>query len=99
FFSEILGCEIAPIPGPVTLPIVVFVFPGGASLSVEFTDDALDERQARRGAYLELKSDDPQALKRRILAEGLPEVHYFGSGYFYFAAPGGQVMRIAPASP
>src|SRR5207244_8061855 len=78
FFTEILGCEIAPIPGPVTLPIVVFVFPGGASLSVEFTDDALDERQARRGAYLELKSDDPQALKRRILAEGLPEVHYFG---------------------
>jgi len=66
-------------------------------LSVEFTKDALDESQARRGAWLELKADDLVALKQRILDAGLPKVKYLGNDFFYFTTPDGQVMRIVSA--
>jgi hypothetical protein len=89
FFTTILGCEVLPTP------VLAFAFSNGASLSVEFTEDALDEQQARRGAWLELKTDDAPALKQKILAAGLPRVEYPGNDYFYFQAPGGQVLRIA----
>ena len=98
FFTNILGCEAVMIPeGPgLPTPAIAFRFPGGGSLSFEFTEDALDEKQARRGAYLELKTDDPSALKEKILELGLPRVEeYISNDYFYFQAPGGQVLRIA----
>jgi catechol 2,3-dioxygenase-like lactoylglutathione lyase family enzyme len=100
FFTNILGCEVLEIPaGPgVPSPAVAFTFPGGGSLSFEFTEDALDERQARRAPYLELRSDDPSALKQKIIEAGLPGVEEYTTGeYFYFQAPGGQVIRIVPA--
>jgi len=95
-FSTVLGCG-APIklsaPGRPE-PILAFRFPGGGSVSVEFTEDALDEAQARRGAWLELKAEDPAGLKQKILAAGLPQVHYWATKNFYFVAPGGQVFGI-----
>lgn len=64
---------------------------------MEFTEEALEEGRARRGAWLEMGANDPSALKKPILDAGLPEVKYLGNGHFYFAAPGGQVLRILPA--
>jgi hypothetical protein len=75
-------------------PILAWKFPGGGSLSVEFTEDALDERQARRGAWLEIWSSDPAALKKTILDAGLTQVHYGPTNTFYFVAPGGQVLGV-----
>ncbi len=100
FFTSILGCELLVISDAKSMPttIVVFVFPNGASLSVEFTADALDAEQARHGAWFELKTDDAAALKKKVLELGLPRVSYSGNGYFYFQAPGGQVLRIASTS-
>ncbi len=98
FFTTILGCEVLVIrEGPgVPRPVIAFTFPNGGSLSVEFPEDALDEKQARRGAYLELKTDDPLKLQKTILEAGLPSVEeYTSNNYFYFQAPGGQVFRIA----
>ena len=54
--------------------------------------DALDEQQARRGAWLEMETDEPLLLKERILAAGYHHCEY--KGFFYFQIPGGQVMRI-----
>jgi hypothetical protein len=51
FFAAILGCEplvSSDAPG-VPMPVIAFRFPNGGALSIEFTDDALDEMQARRG--------------------------------------------------
>jgi len=45
-----------------------------------------------------MEADDPPALKKRVLDAGLPAVKYLGNDHFYFAAPGGQVLRIVPAS-
>ncbi len=96
FFTDILGYKVlvgSDAPGLPT-PVMAVKFANGAALSVEFTEDALDEQQARRGAWLELKSDDAAALKEKVLAAGLSRVHYPGNDYFYFQAPGGQVLRI-----
>lgn len=98
-FATVLGCgqpTSLTAPGH-TEPILAFGFPGGGSLSVEFTDEALDDQHARRGAWLELKSDDPASLIRRVRDAGLPQVHYWAATSFYFAAPGGQVFGISPA--
>ncbi len=97
FFTTILGCKVVVSSDAPHLPmqVLAFRFPNGASLSVEFTEDALDEKNARRGAYLELKTDDAPKLQEKVLAAGLPRVDYIGNDYFYFQVPGGQVLRIA----
>jgi hypothetical protein len=95
-FSTVFGCG-APaefdVPG-LAAPILAFSFPAGGSLSVEFTDDALDDQQARRGAWLELATDDPVTLRHTVLEAGLARVEYSATKRFYFAAPGGQVFGI-----
>lgn len=98
-FTTVLGCGPAmSLDGPgLTEPVVAFRFPRGGSVSVEFTDDAPTEQQARRGAWLEITTDDPAALQDKVLAAGLPQVHYPATTTFYFAAPGGQVFGIVPA--
>ena len=95
-FSDVLGCGppmSLNVPG-LAEPILAFRFPGGGSFSVEFTDDALDEQRARRGAWLEIWSHDPAALKRKILDAGLSQVTYPATNTFYFVAPGGQVLGV-----
>lgn len=90
FFTGLLGCDAALVPGT---SILLVRFPN-TNLTVDFTDDAPDEQQARRGAWLELKPDDPAALKQKVLAAGLPQVSY-STSRFYFQSPGGQVWGIA----
>jgi hypothetical protein len=95
-FSEVLGCGppmSLSAPG-LAEPILAFRFPGGGSFSVEFTEDALDEQRVRRGAWLEIWSNDPAALKRKILDAGLLQVTHPATNTFYFAAPGGQVVGV-----
>ena len=99
-FSTVLGCGTPmslKAPG-MQEPILAFRFPGGGSLSVEFTDQALPEPQARRGAWLEIRSSDPAAMKKKILDAGLPQVHHPATNTFYFVAPGGQIFGIVPAA-
>jgi hypothetical protein len=96
FFTSILGLEavISAVAESSTEPIYAFVFSNGASLSVEFTDDALTDQQARRGAWLELRTDDAVGLQQKVLAAGLPRVVHPYTPFFYVQAPGGQVFRI-----
>src|SRR5213076_2787355 len=68
-FADVLGCA-----GPISLPargnpdaILAFSFPDGGSISIDFIDDALDAEQARRSAWLELRSADASAMQRRVL--------------------------------
>ena len=98
-FSAILGVEaVASDDAPgLSAPVLAFRFPGGGALSVEFTEEALDERQARRGAWLEVRDDDPAAVQRNVLAADLPRLTHPGNDHFYFAAPGGQVLRVVQA--
>ena len=95
-FSVVLGCgapAILQLPNGAE-PILAFRFPGGGSLSVEFSEDALDEQAARRGAWLELRSNSVAQLTQRILDAGFPQLRHSASDRFYFAAPGGQVFGL-----
>lgn len=96
-FSKVLGCgeaTVLPTHDPAG-PILAFRFPGGGSISVQFTAGALDEASARRGAWLELRTSDPAGLEAAVFAAGLPQIRYAATTTFYFAAPGGQVFGVA----
>jgi hypothetical protein len=93
-FGTVLGGLERSLDLPdVSEPLLAFRFSGGGALSIEFTTDALDEKQARRGAWLELQTDNPPALKKRIIEAGLSEVKHPAHD-FYFLAPGGQVFSL-----
>jgi hypothetical protein len=95
-FSTVLGCgdpAVLKVPA-LAEPILAWRFPGGGSLSVEFTEKALDESRARYGAWMEIQTANPDALKKKILDAGLTQVHYPVTNTFYFMVPGGQVLGI-----
>ena len=90
FFTNVFEADVMQVEGS---PMLVFRFPDGSSYSVEFIEEALDEQQALRGAWLEVRTDDPEALKERISAAGLEKVEYV-TDRFYFQAPGGQIWGV-----
>ena len=96
FFNSILGLEAIESSVAVgsSEPIYAFKFSNGAGLSVEFTEDALDDQHAQRGAWLELRTDDAMGLQQKVQAFGLPRVVHPYTPFFYIQAPGGQVFRI-----
>jgi hypothetical protein len=96
FFISMLGLQAVESADAVGSPepIYAFKFSNGASLSVEFTEDALSDQQALRGAWLELRTDDALGLQQKVLAAGLPRVVHPYTPFFYIQAPGGQVFRI-----
>ena len=95
-FTDVLGCGApAALPAPgLAEPMIAFRFPDGGSVSFEFTDDAPDEQPARQGAWLELQSDDVEALRAKVIAAGFPQLRHPATSTFYFAVPGGQVFGI-----
>jgi hypothetical protein len=97
FFTSVLGLEARAVPPYVKgspEPMYSFAFSNGASLSVEFTEDALDDQQAQRGAWLELRTDDATGRQQKAQALGLKRVTHPYTPFFYIQAPGGQVFRI-----
>ena len=96
FFTGVLGLEALEISPAVSSPVSIYVFrfSNNAALSVEFTEDALDDQQARRGAWLELRADDAAGIQQKALDFGLFRVVHPHTSFFYIQAPGGQVFRI-----
>jgi hypothetical protein len=95
-FSQVLGLgppAVLRTSAPLG-PIIAYRFPGGGSVSVEFTPDALAPDDLRRGAWLEILADDPAPLQAAVQAAGHPVIHYAATKSFYFEAPGGQVFSI-----
>ena len=100
FFTNILGLEAVKSSDAVgsSEPIYAFKFSNGASLSVEFTEEALDDQQAQHGAWLELRTDKAIELQQKMLAVGLHKIVHPYTPFFYIQAPGGQVFRIVSSS-
>ena len=97
-FVDVLGCSAPAVleaPG-LAEPMLAFRFPDGGSVSVEFSDEAPDEHQARHGAWLELQSDDVEGLQKRVIAAGFQQLRHPATPTFYFAVPGGQVFGVVP---
>jgi hypothetical protein len=96
FFTRILGLQATESSDALGSPepIYAFEFSNGASLSVEFTEDALTDQQALRGAWFELRTDEAVGLQQHVLAAALPRIVHPYTPFFYVQAPGGQVFRI-----
>ena len=98
FFTEVLGLsprELARRAGVTAEePMYAVTFSNGAPLSVEFTDDALTDQAAERGAWLELTVTDRAAVEAKARAFGAKRIVHPATPFVYLQAPGGQVFRI-----
>ena len=91
FYRDVLGCEITR--------------EGDQKDDVRMGDDfyiaflyendgvALDESDGLKAIYLELKSDNVEEMRERIVGFGV-KVLQVPDPHLYFQAPGGQVLRL-----
>jgi hypothetical protein len=91
FCRDVLGCEMKRMSDQKDDVCVG----GDFYLAVLYEDGnaALDEGGFLGGIYLELKADDVQEVRRRIVAFGV-KVLDVPDPHLYFQAPGGQVLRL-----
>jgi hypothetical protein len=97
FFTEVLGLsprEVTAAYVTAKKPMYAVTFSNGAGLSVEFTDDALTDQAAERGAWLELTVTDRDAVEVKARAFGAKRIVHPATPFVYLQAPGGQVFRI-----
>ena len=101
-FREVLGCDVAELDFGFDHPILLVQFGDGSAFSVESSDlapmvsptDPIDDRRAFRGAWIEFRTPDVDAVQAALRQAGVPEFRHPGSNHVYFAAPGGQVFRV-----
>ena len=97
FFTEVLGLpprEVTVAYVTAKQPMYAVTFANGAGLSVEFTDDALADQAAERGAWLELTVTDRDVVEAKARAFGAKRIVHSATPFVYLQAPGGQVFRI-----
>ncbi len=87
FYCDILGCKVRVQNDEVDrfqLDDVHFCF---------IWQNALDESHFLKAIYLELKTDNTEEMKHKILAFGVKKLDA-PDPHLYFQAPGGQVFRL-----
>ena len=94
FYMDVLQCSTMPSPAP---NLDLYLFTDQFVLGVFFCDESeiLSEEAHLLAAWLEIKTNDVQSLKQRLVEFGVKEVDYSDKSRFYFQAPGGQVFRLA----
>ena len=101
-FRDVLGCAVAELDFGFDHPILLVQFDDGSAFSVETSELApaaspvgsIDDRRAFRGAWIEFRTPDIEAVQAALRQAGVPEFRHPGSSHTYFAAPGGQVFRV-----
>jgi catechol 2,3-dioxygenase-like lactoylglutathione lyase family enzyme len=88
FYRDVLGCTTK-----VTTDEVDRYQLGDTHFCFVWQDRGLDESEFLKATYLELKSDDPDALRKTIVAFGVNTLEV-PDPHLYFQAPGGQVFRL-----
>jgi len=93
FYRDVLGCTLTKQSKEVDF----IRFEGDFFLAVLYQDTvASTEEELRRSIWLELATDEPAALTKRILDFGVHRIEMPpDAGRLYFQAPGGQVFRVA----
>jgi len=91
FYRDVLGCEIVRE----TDQKDDFRMGGNFYIGVLYEDEgvALDESGFSKAIYLELKAEDTEEMRRKIVAFGV-KVLEMQDPHLYFLAPGGQVFRL-----
>ncbi len=96
-FTRGLGCSVIQPPGAADLE--VYRLGEGGGIGVYYVDPgaALAPADLRLAAWLELKVEDPEATRAALEELGHRPFTYQDRAHHYFAAPGGQVFRLAQA--
>lgn len=101
-FRDVLHCHVRELDFGMSYPITLVSFPDGSSFSVEYSQDAviepaaatLDYTSALRGAWIEFRTPDVDAVHSKLREAHVPSFSHPASPHEYFSAPGGQVFRI-----
>lgn len=72
----------------------MFELSDGTNVGVFFEADALDESQARKGAWLEFLVEEPGTAAEKLAALSVTRVEFSDTKHAYFQAPGGPVFRL-----
>ncbi len=96
FYQDALGCN--PLPPPPFPNADLYEFDDGTVVGLFFVEagNALSQAEALKAPWLEIKVDDPEAMRARLETFGVDAVDFPDPTRFYFQAPGGQVYRLAP---
>lgn len=91
FYRDVLGCEIIRQ----TDEKDDFRMGGNFYMGVLYENEgiALDEGGFAKATYLELKADNVEEMRQKIVASGA-RVLAMQDPHLYFQAPGGQVFRL-----
>lgn len=94
FYRDVLGCEIIRQSDQKD----DFRMGGSFHIGVLYEDEgvALDQASFAKAIYLELKADDAEEMRQKIVAFGV-KVLEMKDPHLYFQAPGGQVFRLVGA--
>ncbi len=104
FYCDVLGCKIVrEFDGKDDIRIgddfyISFLYSAGdgrgADKGVNYAaQDALSEDELLRAIFLELKTDNVEEMKQKIISSGVMVLDVPDS-HLYFQAPGGQVFRL-----
>jgi hypothetical protein len=88
FYCDVLGCKVR-----VKTDEVDRFQLDDLHLCFIYQSTALDESDFLKAIYLELKTDNTEEMKRKILAFGVKKLDV-PDAHLYFQAPGGQVFRL-----
>jgi catechol 2,3-dioxygenase-like lactoylglutathione lyase family enzyme len=91
FYRDVLGCAVirqSDLKDDFRLGDDFYI-----GVLYENEDVALDESGFSKAIYLELKADDVEEMRQRIVAFGV-KVLDVQDPHLYFQAPGGQVLRL-----
>lgn len=94
FYLDILGCKVmreSEHKDDLRLSGNFFF-----AILYENESAALNESDFRKAIYLELKTDDVEVMREKILGFGVTVLHLpdLEEPHLYFQAPGGQVFRL-----
>ena len=92
-FKDVLGCNTVERDFGLPHPILFVGFDDGSGFSVEFSDDAPDEKIPSR-AWIEFRAVGVPELQQKLRDASIREFQHPGSPHAYFTAPGGQVFRL-----
>lgn len=88
FYRDVLGCKVN-VAGDEVDRYQLEDF----HIIVVWSDNALPASGFLSATYLELKTDDPAALQRKLAAFGVHQLEV-PDPHCYFQAPNGQVFRV-----
>lgn len=91
FYQQVLGCDL--VVAQETMDVMRFT--NDFFLGISYEPEHLEEKHFLLAMWLELKTPEPNELKKKLQEFGVKEIEYKDKNHFYFHAPGGQVYRVS----